>query len=43
MQFGGVKLMDAAMIREWLDSEDFVREETKVHDDFIFDQEFNLR
>lgn len=43
LQFGGMKLMDAKMIREWLDSEDFEREETKVHEEFIFNQEFNLR
>lgn len=43
LQYGGTRLMDAKQMREWLDSAEFVCEETRVTDDFIFDQDFRLR
>lgn len=43
LQHGGLYLMNAKEMREWLDSTEFVCEETRVAEDFVFDQNFNLR
>lgn len=40
MQYGGQNAMNAKEIREWLDSEEFVTNETYVGDDWLFGQDF---
>ena len=42
LTYGGTKLMDAKQLKEWLNSTEFVCEETRVGDDLIFDQNFDL-
>ena len=43
LEHGGQKMMNGLEARKWLDSDEFVCEETRVHDGFAFDQDFNLK
>lgn len=43
MKNGGSKLKNFSELRKWIDSEQFVCDETKVPDGFVFDQNFELR
>lgn len=43
LQYGGTRLMAAPDLRKWLDMDDFVCEETTVGEEFIYDQDFNLK
>ena len=43
LQYGGQRLMAGNDLREWFDKEDFICEETMVNEDFVYDQEFNLK
>ena len=43
MKDGGAGLMNCSNLRKWMDSEQFVCEETKVPDEFVFDQNFELK
>lgn len=43
LQSGGLRLMDAKQIREWLEQLDFICEETRVPKEMIFGQDFFLK
>ena len=43
MQYGGQRSMNGSQLRKWLESENFVCPETEVGEDFVYDQEFNLK
>lgn len=43
MQYGGMRVMDGKQLREWLDKEDFICEQTLVGEDMFYDQEFNIK
>lgn len=43
LEHGGTRLMNAAELERWLDSEEFVREETRVGEDFDYGQDFRMK
>ena len=43
MEQGGCGPMDAKELREWLDADEFICNQTRVGKDFIYDQNFNLK
>lgn len=43
IEHGGERLKNGEYIRKWLDMTDFICTETLVDDDFMYDQEFNLK
>ena len=43
LKHGGTKIMDAKQLAEWIDKEDFVCEQTKVGEDFLFGQNFKRK
>ena len=43
LQYGGLRVMDAKQIREWLDKLDFMCDQTLVPKDFVFGQDFFLK
>ena len=43
LEYGGLRVMDAKQIREWLEKMDFMCDQTLVPKDFVFGQDFFLR
>lgn len=43
LEHGGAGLMNGLDLRKWMDSDEFVCNETKVGEGFSFDQEFNMK
>ena len=43
LEHGGMKIMNALELRKWMESEEFLTEETKVHEGFAYDSDFNLK
>ena len=43
LEYGGMRIMDARQLREWLDKLDFMCDQTLVPKDFIFGQDFFLK
>ena len=43
LEYGGLRVMDAKQIRDWLDKLDFMCDQTLVPKDFVFGQDFFLK
>ncbi|MBP3772442.1 MAG: hypothetical protein J6I53_07115 [Treponema sp.] len=43
LEQGGAGLMNGIDLRKWMDSDEFICNETKVEEGFAFDQEFNMK
>ena len=43
LEKGGLEILDAKQLREWMEKEDFSCRQTMVGDDFVFDSDFNLK